>query len=131
MTTLDRLTSAALACSHQRAFVGGVVQHPQTGKFQLWFLPTGCDIKPLRAYESQAQATASYQTLRRAFSSGNPTRLEEAFAVMSETGENPTPFPVDFLDRLRTGVRQALAARGMMVQTPVPAVQGGEHGVVE
>ncbi len=115
MTTFEHLTSAALACSHQRAFVGGVVQHPQTGKFQLWFLPTGRDIEPLRAYESQAQAAASYHVLRRAFSSGNPTRLAEAFAAVSETGESPASFPPDFLERLRLGVQQALAARGITV----------------
>jgi hypothetical protein len=115
MTTFEHLTSAALACSHQRAFVGGVVQHPQTGKFQLWFLPTGRDIEPLRAYESQAQAAASYHALRRAFSSGNPTRLAEAFAAVSATGENPASFPPDFLERLRLGVQKALAARGITV----------------
>ncbi|OYT73563.1 MAG: hypothetical protein CFK52_01180 [Chloracidobacterium sp. CP2_5A] len=115
MTSFDRITSAALDCSHQRAFVGGVVQHPQTGKFQLWFLPTGCDIEPLRAYESQAQAAASYQLLRRAFSSGDPARLAQAFDDVSKTGESPASFPPDFLNRLRAGARQALAARGIAV----------------
>lgn len=109
------MTSAALACAHQRAFVGGVVQHPRTGKFQLWFLPTGCDIEPLRAYESQAQAVAGYQSLRRAFSSGNPNRLAEAFADVAQSGESPTAFPPDLLDQLRAGVRRALAARGVAV----------------
>ncbi|MCS7081005.1 MAG: hypothetical protein NZ585_13270 [Chloracidobacterium sp.] len=115
MNNLDRITSAALACSHQRAFVGGVVQHPQTGKFQLWFLPTGCDIEPLRAYESQAQAVAGYQSLRRAFSTGSPARLAEAFATMAQTGESPTAFPPELLNQLRVGVQRALAARGVTV----------------
>ncbi|MGQ9896069.1 MAG: hypothetical protein ACUVR8_00700 [Acidobacteriota bacterium] len=115
MATFEHLTSAALACSHQRAFVGGVVQHPQTGKFQLWFLPTERDIELLRAYESQSQAVASYHALRRAFSSGNPTRLAEAFSALLETGENPAPFPPDFLDHLRSGVQRALALRGISV----------------
>ncbi len=115
MNSFDRLTSAALACPHQRAFVGGVVQHPQTGKFQLWFLPTGCDIEPLRAYESQAQAAASYQSLRRAFLSGNPDRLAAAFDNVSKTGESPVSFPPDLLSRLRDSVQQALAARGIAV----------------
>ncbi len=113
MTAFEHLTSAALACSHQRAFVGGIVRHPQTGKFQLWFLPAGRDIELLRAYESQAQAVASYQALRRAFLSGNPTRLAAAFAALAETGESPALFPPDFLERLRVSVQQALAARGI------------------
>jgi hypothetical protein len=93
----------------------GIIQHPQTGNWQLWLSLYGNDFTWLGAYQDRAGAAAMLETFGELLSEGRlatPEAVEEFLTAVKETWEaQPTDVSEEIFVKIKAQIKKDWASR--------------------
>lgn len=89
-------------------FVVGLIQHPQTGLFQVWLSTNGLDITNLSAHRRIMDAEMDLQMMKDALGSQDFYDTQKLEALLQqlkeESDEQPQPFPESLVKQICQGI---------------------------
>jgi hypothetical protein len=96
-----------------RQFVVGLVQHPNTGLFQVWISTNGLDVVNVSVRQQIVDAERDVQAIKAVLSSQaiyDADKLTELFQRLeAESDEPPQPLPDELVQQITQAIGKSLA----------------------